>query len=121
MNYDSCLLADAYIETYRPDDDELATAEWYRSVGFKDWPDNHDELWEGALYIPMCDELGWKCFLIYQCGGLYVCRMCDPDESEGTVSESVEVLGKRNKKQGHTRRDVRELCKGLKIPMKEGS
>lgn len=89
-----------------------------RSVGFKDWDCADGD--EYDMWHPANSELSWKCRLAWIANGMYVVRMCDPDDSEyDGVSESVELFDSRNSTKVVTRGQLRMLCQSLGIELKE--
>lgn len=91
---------------------------WLRSVGFKDWDCADGD--EYTLWHPANSELSWKCRLAWIANGMYVVRMCDPDDSEyDGVSESVELFDSRNSVKVVTRGQLRMLATALQIELKE--
>lgn len=97
---------------HQADDGEPINEAWLRIVGWIDWPDK-SEFAEFDLYLPLPDEIGWECRLAYQSNGIYAVRMCDRDEREELVSESVELFGSRNTTRTVTRGQVRKLVAAL--------
>ncbi len=95
LERDHKILAHEYL---RLTDETVISEEALREeFGFRKWESGFDFDEGYDLWLPMQNELGWKCRLAYVANGFYAVRMSDPDDDQykGPV-ESVELFGSRN-------------------------